>query len=267
MQKNKGKKIFLMVYEIVSFIFVLAVFIFSFYKIASHYGLLGKKASAAESCTDWCQNSCSCQPTPTSLPSEPTPTTAEPTPTPIEPTLTPQPPTVTPLPTATPVPQEEGGVGGPSGGGGGNGSGPASAPVCTDTQPPKPFLRELKVLGGGEMSLLWDLVEPATHYTIAYGPSSGNYLYGVDNTGKTSSFIIGGLGNGNYCFVVRGVNNCMPGEFSNERCTGQVGKVLGAAVLGATGSFDSNLLYIAFIMGTICSSIGIRLLFGSRRLV
>ena len=117
------------------------------------------------------------------------------------------------------------------------------------------------------MSLFWDLIEPVTHYTIAYGPSSGNYLYGVDNAGKTSSFTIGGLGDGNHCFVVRGVNNCMPGEFSNERCTGQAGQVLGAAVLGATGNFNTNLLYIAFIMGTICSSIGIRLLFGSRRLV
>ncbi len=232
-------------------------------------GILPGKVLGAESC---CEHSCSCPtPTPICPSSQPTPTTVKPTPTIIEPSPTsePQPtptgeiqPTFTLTP--TPVPSgsgDGGGIGGPGDGG------PASPPVCTDAVPPKPYLRDLKLLGKGKVSLLWDFVDPATHYSISYGPSSGKYLYGVDNTGKTNSFIIGELGTGNYCFVVKGVNNCMPGEFSNERCTGQAGKVLGAAVLGATGSFDSNLFNIAFIMGTICSSIGIRLLFGSRRLV
>lgn len=177
---------------------------------------------------------------PTGTP-EPTPTVpCNPTPTILEPS-----PTTVPLPTATLPSQEEGGIGGSSDGGG-----TASAPVCTDAVPPRVYLRDLKLLGNGKVSLLWDSVDLATHYSISYGASSGKYLYGVVNTGRTNSFTVGELGAGSYCFVVKGVNNCMPGEFSNELCISQAGKVLGASVLGATGSFNDNLLYFSRILQT-----------------
>lgn len=225
------------------------------------------KVLGVESCTE---DSCSCPtstptgtciPTPTLVSPSPTTTVSQPTPTSVLPSFSPTP--TPPLPTATPKLQE--GVGGlPDDDGG---LGPASAPVCTDAVPPKPYLRDLKLLGNGKVSLFWDFVDPATHYSIGYGPLSGNYLYGVDNTGKINSFIIGELGTGNYCFSVKGVNNCMPGEFSNERCiVSSSNKVLGASVLGATGSFNDDILNILFIMGSICSSVAVRLLFANKKL-
>ena len=281
---KKIKKFFSPVAEIILFIFALGIFCYSGYKIASHYGLLDKKASATESCgdcsscddddwlgdwcqriKDWCQNSCPCCPTLT-----PTPTpTATPTPT-LTPTATPTPtsevPTLTPTPTPTSAP-------GDSGGGGNGIGGPPGPPVCNDQAPPSPYLRDLKMLGGGKVELLWDPVDPVTHYNISYGPSLGDYTYGVDNTGKVTSFIIGGLGGGNYCFVVRGVNNCMPGGASNEKCTsGAVlgassQKILGASVLGATGGFEDQLSNLIFTVGCLFSGIGIRLAFAKRKLV
>lgn len=251
--------------EIIFFLFALAIFCYSGYKIATHYGFIKSEASACSSCSGGCQPpSCPCCPTPTPTEVEPTPTEVEPTPTEVEPTPTSEVPT--PAPTSKPS-------SGDSGGGGNGIGGPPGPSVCGDQAPPSPYLRELKILGGGKVELLWDPVDPTTHYNINYGPSLGNYTFGVDNTGKVTSFIIGGLGGGNYCFVVRGVNNCMPGGASNEKCTsGAVlgtsnQKILGASVLGATGGFDDNIFYIFFTLGTICSSIGIRLLFGSKRLV
>jgi hypothetical protein len=108
-------------------------------------------------------------------------------------------------------------------------------------------LRYLRALGGGKIEPLWDPVEPVTSYNISYGPSSGNYLYGVPDTGKTTSFTVGGLGAGNYCFIVRALNDCAPSGPSNEMCTAQAvgtGAVLGARtkVLGATGAGVSDWL-------------------------
>jgi hypothetical protein len=125
-------------------------------------------------------------------------------------------------------------------------------------------------LGAGEVELFWDPVEPSTHYSIFYGPSSRNYLYGVANTGKVSSFKIGSLGRGTYCFAVRAVNDCAPGELSNEKCTGEVlgvSKVLGVSTLGATGDFDEKILQILFIIGCLCFGVGLRLFLPAKRLV
>lgn len=201
-------------------------------------------------------------PTPTLTPS-PSPTaTPTPFPTPI-PTLTSSPqPTVTPTFTPTPLPtspsQPSGGEGGAAGGGG--------AYHCGAAIPPAPTL--LKVdRRGSEADLTWTPVEPVTHYSISYGLSSRNYIYGVSNTGKVTSFTVGSLQNGvNYCFAVRAVNDCAPSELSNEICTGLVlgattgGKVLGVSTLGATGAFDEQAGQILFIIGCLCLSLGLRLL-------
>ena len=110
------------------------------------------------------------------------------------------------------------------------------------------------------MELVWTAVDLATHYSIVYGPSSGNYIYGVDNTGNTTSFTVGGLDPASdYCFAVRAVHDCAPSELSNEICTGEVlGQVLGATTLGDTGSLIDELFQILFIIGSVCLSLGLR---------
>jgi len=105
--------------------------------------------------------------------------------------------------------------------------------------------------------LAWTAVSPVTHYSISYGLSSGNYIYGVSNTGNVTSFTVGGLDSGaGYCFAVRAVHDCAPSGLSNEICTGEVlGQVLGVTTLADTGSFTNELFYILFIIGSVCLSL------------
>lgn len=174
---------------------------------------------------------------------------------PPTPTLVPSPqptPTFTPTPTSPPSEGK-----GTSGGAGYH---------CGVAVPPAPTL--LKVSRReSEVDLEWTEVEPVTHYSISYGLSSRNYIYGVPNTGKVTSFTVGSLQNGvNYCFAVRAVNDCAPSELSNEICTGVVlgaatgGKVLGVSTLGTTGTFNEQAGQILFIIGCLCFSLGLRLL-------
>jgi len=171
-------------------------------------------------------------------------------------------PTPTPQPGGEPTPTLPPTGGGPSDGGGGVGGG---TPHCGAQTPAAPHLWRASVLGGGEVELSWDPIEPSTHYNISYGPTSGSYLYGVDNTGKVTSFKVGGLGSGNYCFVVRAVNDCAPSEPSNEVCTAP-GQVLGVSTLGATGSLGDELEQILFIIGSVCIAIGLRFMSPAKRL-
>ena len=148
-----------------------------------------------------------------------------PTPTPTQPTITPTDPTPTDTPSSN---------GGPGGGGG-----PAGAPSCGAATPNAPYLVSATAIGGNKVNLNWQKVAGASHYTISYGPNSGNYPWGVPNTGNTGEYEIGSISSG--CFVVRAVNDCAPSLPSNEVCTGQVqGQVLG---LSST-SGESNYTYI-----------------------
>lgn len=175
----------------------------------------------------------------------------------------------TPTPTPTPISPPSGGNGGVGGPPAGE-AGPPGPSVCGAQTPPAPNLKSLTSVGLREVELIWDPVEPTTHYNLSYGPTFGNYLYGVDNTGKVNSFRVGGLGAGTYCFAVRAVNDCAPSSLSNERCTGAVlgvSKVLGVSTLGATGSLIDELFQILFIMGSVCLSLGLRNLYPAKRLV
>jgi len=164
---------------------------------------------------------CKQQPTPT----EPTPTQADPT------------------PTNTPP-----GNGGPGGGGG-----PAGAPSCGAATPNAPYLVSASSIGGNKVRLNWQKVANASHYTISYGPNSGNYPWGVPNTGDTDNYEVGAISSG--CFVLRAVNDCAPSTPSNEVCTGQVqGQVLG---LSST-SGESNYAYI--IIGLASVLVGSKLI-------
>lgn len=232
---RKIRNIFGRVAEIIFFIFALAVFCYSGYKIASHFGLLDRKVAGAESCGDcsscsqddwqselcqkireWCQRLCHCQPTstpppvPTPTAVEPTPTTVEPTPTtPVQPTSTPVPEGPTPTvaeftPTPTSTIHVDGGIGGADGGGGGGGGGPAAP--CTPPEAPKtPILLSATAISSTEVKLVWAKVNRATHYVIAYGEESRHYIYGNANVGNTDSYVVGGLTAGKtYYFVVSG---------------------------------------------------------------
>lgn len=97
------------------------------------------------------------------------------------------------------------------------------APVCNKEQSDKVVLYEPnhpllpKATGPNEVRLNWLKVSNADKYTIAFGLSSGNYIYGFPDTGDTDHFTVGDLVPGNtYYFVVRGVNGCMPGPWSME---------------------------------------------------
>jgi hypothetical protein len=250
--------------EAVVLVFILVVWVHSLYKVVSRVKF-PRVFNAGAVSVDCLLPPCP-PPEPPTPPCPPPcpPECPTPTPTTYLPTLTPTPPleepTSTPTPTlpgepsptpTSPPAEGEGGVGGPPGGGG--------PPSCGAQIPAAPYLRSVTKTKSDEAELIWDPVEPVTHYSLSYGPSSGNYLYGVPNTGKTTSFRVGALGSGNYCFIVRAVNDCAPSGPSNELCTGGVApQVLGAKVLGATGSALDELLAILVIMGSVCVGLGLR---------
>lgn len=233
--------------------------------------ILPKKPEVAYA-TKECNCSCIPDPLPTDwlpewfklkLPPCPKKTPTQPPPV-LTPTPTPTlPPEATPTPTlpagATPTPTTppSGGGGGQPGGGGQGG--PGGGPSCTDPAPNAPTLLSANKLGGGKVELKWTSVSPVTHYGLAYGPSSKNFLYGQTNIGNTTSYTVEGLEAGkNYCFVVNAVNNCASSPFSNEVCTGEV---LGAAVLGlsATSSNTKSTEVGFLILGLVCIFSGLRL--------
>lgn len=156
--------------------------------------------------------------------------------------------TPTPTPTPTPPPSEDSG----------NGE-PGEPAGCGAEVPPAPTL--LSVTPSSSADLVWTAVSPVTHYAISYGPSSGNYLYGVPNTGNVTAFNVGGLDPAvDYCFAVRAVNDCAPSDLSNEICLGQAqprGQVLGASTMADTGTGD-DLFRIFFIIGSVCLSLALR---------
>ena len=96
--------------------------------------------------------------------------------------------------------------------------------VCENSTPLKVVLYQPnhpalpKTAARGEVILNWlKLQDNAGKYTIAYGVQPGNYIYGVTDTGDVNSFTVKYLNPGTrYYFVVRGVNGCMPGPWSQE---------------------------------------------------
>lgn len=231
---KKFRKYFKPAVEIIFFIFALGIFCYSGYKVADYYGLLGKKVSAEETCgqcsacdsdnwlgelcrkiRDWCQGNCYCHPSPTQPP-VPTPTSTCPTPTGvIQPTVIPTGSQETPTPTPT-VGQA---IGGDQGGGGGDGGGPASP--CSPPEAPKPPVLLTAVnIASDQIRLTWQKVDRATHYAIAYGEASRNYIYGNPNVGDVDTYVVGGLQAGRtYFFVVSAAigGDCPIGSpYSNE---------------------------------------------------
>lgn len=94
----------------------------------------------------------------------------------------------------------------------------AGAPSCNSTAPKAPWLSSVKVVSSGTVELTWGGVDSASSWTVAYGVTSGKYIYGLSNFGNGSSrsVKIGSLPSGTYYFVVRANNGCAPGPFSAE---------------------------------------------------
>ena len=123
------------------------------------------------------------------------------------------------------------------------GAGPA--PVCDSAKPGTPVL--LSVTRSGSTALLvWTDASQATHYTIAYGTTPGDYPYGVPNTGNVTSFTVGLLDpDTTYYFAVKAVNNCMPGDFAT------LGRVGGGQVLGLAATGNSVMIYTLITLGVL----------------
>ncbi len=181
-----------------------------------------------------------------------------PTPTPTAP-----PGKITPTPTPTPTPTTTPGSG--SGGGSNSssaGGGIGGASQCGAQKPPTPTLTSVVRTSGTTAQLTWTAVNPVTYYMISYGTSPGSYQFGVPNTGNTTSYSIGGLNpNATYYFVVRAVNDCMPGDPSNEKPTGgqvlgaTAGQVLGANTLAATGG--TGILRLRILLSMLVSGVAL----------
>jgi len=279
------------------FLLVLSVFIFSLYKIITISDIWSGKvwgrdcshecpevyscdicASFSQFCSQfssWCDQFCG---GPTETPVETptaTPTETEPSPTPEEPSPTPEeeptPSEEEPTPTeAEPTPEEEETVpaetetddnGDGDDGGAVGGTESVGTPKCGLPKPGTPVLLQAQRNQADQADLVWTKADLATHYSIAYGLSSGHYQYGVDNTGRVTDFAVGGLDpDRNYCFAVRAVNDCAPGDLSNEICTGQVleassGQVLGATTLADTGYGWQELAVLGYTLGCLCISL------------
>ncbi len=101
---------------------------------------------------------------------------------------------------------------------GGTSSSPA--PVCSKDKPNAPKGLSLTWANTNVVKISWTKVPKATHYTISYGVKSGEYIYGVPNTGDTNNYLVESLvKNGKYFFVVQAVNDCAPSDRSSEVST------------------------------------------------
>jgi hypothetical protein len=91
---------------------------------------------------------------------------------------------------------------------------------CNSQKPAAPVFYQPVAYASSQAAgvrLNWVKVANADKYTIGYGVSSGNYIYGVSNTGNTDNFTVNYLTPGKkYYFAVRGVNDCTPGSWSHE---------------------------------------------------
>ncbi|MGB6839092.1 MAG: fibronectin type III domain-containing protein [Microgenomates group bacterium] len=122
------------------------------------------------------------------------------------------PPSPSPTPTTTPTP------------------GPPGATPCTATVPTSAPVLSAFASSSNTVVLTWTTVSPVTHYTIRYGLSSGSYIYGAPDVGNVTSYVVAALSAGTtYYFQVAGVNDCMPGPWSNEASATPTGLVLGIA--------------------------------------
>lgn len=113
-----------------------------------------------------------------------------------------------------------------------------AAPACTATKPGSAPTITNTVNGDNSITLTWSKASnPFTHYLVAYGTSSGSIEYGNPNVGNadTTSYTIKGLSGGTrYYFKIKAINDCMPGDWSNEVSATPRGRVIEIITGGAT---------------------------------
>ena len=128
-------------------------------------------------------------------------------------------PTPTPTSTSTPAPSALASSSTSSSGDSGSNS-QVKSPTCEDAKPGSaPTL--LSVLPGvNSVTLNWSkALDPVTHYLLSYGREPGVAEFGNPNIGgkDSTSYTVYDLSDRTrYYFKVLAVNNCKPGDFSNE---------------------------------------------------
>jgi len=134
-------------------------------------------------------------------------------------------PTSTPAPTSTPTPTPS-----PTSTSTSTTSSGWVAPACNATKPGSAPIITSTVNGDNSVTLTWIKANnPVTKYLIAYGTKSGSIEFGNPNVGNadTTSYTIKGLSSGTrYYFKVKAINDCMPGDFSNEVLGNPTGKAI-----------------------------------------
>ena len=137
-------------------------------------------------------------------------------------------PTPTPTPTPTPASSVSSST---SESKDSNSNSQAKAPTCDDAKPGSSPTLLSALPGINSVTLNWSkALDPVTHYLVAFGREHGTFEFGNPNIGNkdSTSYTVYGLSaRTSYYFKVLAVNNCKPGDFSNE---------LSAKAFGATKS-------------------------------
>jgi len=106
------------------------------------------------------------------------------------------------------------------------------APQCTNSVPSAPTGFYATEYSGGTVTLHWNhTISDHSGYLIAFGTSPGNYQYGAPDIGNDDHYTVRGLTpNAQYCFYVRSLNGCMPGEKTPEYCINPGSNIVAANV-------------------------------------
>ena len=114
-----------------------------------------------------------------------------------------------------------------------------AAPACTATKPGSAPIITNTINGENSVTLTWSKAkDPLTKYLVAYGTSPGSIEYGNPNVGNadTTSYTIKGLSGGTrYYFKIKAINDCMPGDWSNEVSSTPRGRVIEVETTGTGG--------------------------------
>lgn len=119
-------------------------------------------------------------------------------------------------PTSTPTSDDDNGDDGDNDGGGNGDDGGDGG--CSDASPAVPS--GLQASGGpssGEVTLAWNKVDGADHYSLVFGSGSRQYQYGAADIGNVGRYVVKQLSPGQlYYFAVAAVEGCASSGFSSE---------------------------------------------------
>lgn len=126
---------------------------------------------------------------------------------------------------------QDGGIGGVTASNNGN----PQPTQCSAQMPGSTPILSILSTTDSSITLTWTPVNPVTHYMIRFGTASGDYAFGADNVGDVTQFTVESLSsNRDYYFQVAGVNDCMPGSWSNEARGTTASRVLGLVTINQT---------------------------------